>query len=72
MGARAFRPLESSFHELSHLGLPEFIKIAFDVCKDNYLFEIIFTMVHFLFRSCLRTRGSGWDKGVPPFAFLVS
>jgi hypothetical protein len=72
MGARVFRPLESSFHELSHLGLPEFIKIAFDVCKDNYLFEIIFAMFHFLFRSCLRTRGRCGGKGVPPFAFLIT
>ena len=28
----------SSCPELSHLGFPEFIKIAFDVCKDNHLF----------------------------------
>lgn len=38
VGARAFRPWESSFHELSHLGFSGFIKIAFDIHKDNYLF----------------------------------
>jgi hypothetical protein len=62
-GARAFRPLHSSFPELSFWIFrnykDRFSNHRFDICKDNYLFEIIFAMFHFLFRSCLRTRGSG-------------
>jgi hypothetical protein len=75
MGARAFRPLHSSFHELSFWIFrnykDRFSNHRFDVCKDNYLLEIIFAMLHFLFRSCLRTRGWARGKGVPPFAFLM-
>jgi hypothetical protein len=51
-------------------GYSEIIKIAFDICKDNYLLEIIFAMFHFLFRSCLRTRGRCGGKGVPPLGIL--
>ena len=41
-GARAFRPLESSFPGLNHLGLPEFIKIALIVSKPT-METLIFT-----------------------------
>lgn len=34
-------------------GIFRILKIALDVCKDNYLFQIIF-ICHFLFRSLLK------------------
>jgi hypothetical protein len=40
VGARAFRPLHSSFPEPNNLVYSEFIKIALGVCKDNYFLHV--------------------------------
>jgi hypothetical protein len=65
MGARAFRPLHSSFPELSHLEYSEFIKIAIQIIDLIFAKIIIFwkssslCFIFFSARAYALAEGSG-------------